>query len=231
MLGKRFKVGPSDGTNPWLVIVGVVGDVRQSSLDQQLKPEMYVTHHQDRRGFAIPRDLVVQTDGNPLSLAASVRSEIWKIDSDLPLFRVQTMEQILSQSVAGQLFNMLLLTLFAAVALVLASVGIYGVMSYDTARRTREIGIRMALGASATDVLGAMMGRGLLMTVAGVALGLAGALALTRVMTGLLFGVSATDPLTFALIALLLTAVSLVACFIPARRATKVDPMIALRYE
>ncbi len=230
-LGRRFKIGSSDNPNPWLVVIGVVGDVRQTSLDQTLKPEMYVSHLQDRRFFAIPRDLVVRTTGDPLAMAAAVRGEIWKLDKDLPLFRVQTMEQILSVSVAGQRFNTLLLTVFAALAIILAAVGIYGVMSYATTQRTHEIGIRVALGASARDVLGLVMRQGLILTISGVTVGLAGAFALTRVMTGLLFGVSATDPLTFIVIALLLTAVSLLACYIPALRATEVDPMVALRSE
>jgi putative ABC transport system permease protein len=230
-LGRRFKIGSSDNPNPWLVVVGVVGDVRQTSLDQTLKPEMYVSHLQDRRFFAIPRDLVVRTTGDPLAMAAAVRGEIWKLDKDLPLFRVRTMEQILSVSVAGQRFNTLLLTIFAALAIMLAAVGVYGVMSYATAQRTREIGIRVALGARARDVLGMVMKQGLILTISGVTIGLAGAFALTRVMTGLLFGISASDPLTFIVIALLLTAVSLLACYIPALRAAEVDPMVALRSE
>jgi putative ABC transport system permease protein len=230
-LGKRFKIGSSDSPNPLMMVVGVVGDVRQSSLDQVLKPEMYVSHLQDRRFFAIPRDLVVRTTGDPLAMAAAVRAEIWKLDKELPLYQVRTMEQILSASVVGQRFNMLLLTVFAALALLLATVGIYGLMSYATAQRAREIGVRLALGARARDVLRLVMKQGLILTVSGVAIGLAGAFALTRIMTGLLFGVSATDPVTFTLIAALLTLVALVACWIPARRAAKFDPMVALRCE
>jgi putative ABC transport system permease protein len=230
-LGKRFKIGASDSPNPLMLVVGVVGDVRQSSLDQALKPEMYVSHLQDRRFFAIPRDLVVRTTGDPLALAAAARAEIWKLDKDLPLYRVRTVEQILSASVAGQRFNMLLLTVFAALALLLAAVGVYGLMSYATAQRTREIGVRLALGARASDVLRLVMKQGLILTISGVAIGLVGAFALTRLMTGLLFGVSATDPMTFTLIAALLTLVALAACWIPARRAARVDPMVALRYE
>jgi putative ABC transport system permease protein len=230
-LGKRFKIGSSDSQNPLMMVVGVVGDVRQSSLDQSLKPEMYVSHLQDRRFFAIPRDLVVRTTGDPLAMAAAVRAEIWKLDKDLPLYRVQTMEQILSASVGGQRFNMLLLTVFAALALLLAAVGVYGLMSYATAQRAREIGVRLALGARASDVLRLVMKQGLILTISGVTVGLAGAFALTRIMTGLLFGVSVTDPGTFTLIAALLTLVALTACWIPARRAARMDPMVALRTE
>jgi len=230
-LGKRFKIGASDNPNPLMMVVGVVGDVRQSSLDQTLKPEIYVSHLQDRRFFAIPRDLVVRTTGDPLAMAAAVRAEIWELDKELPLYQVRTMEQILSASVVGQRFNMLLLTVFAALALLLAAVGIYGLMSYATAQRAREIGVRLALGARASDVLRLVMKQGLILTVSGVAIGLAGAFALTRLMTGLLFGVSATDPSTFTLIAALLTLVALAACWIPARRAARVDPMVALRCE
>jgi putative ABC transport system permease protein len=230
-LGKRFKVGASDSSNPWMVVVGVVRDVRQTSIDQVLKPEMYVSHRQDKRFFAIPRDLAVRTTAEPLSLATALRSEIWKLDKDLPLFRVQTMEQIVSKSVSEQRFNMLLLAIFASLALILAAVGIYGVMSYTTAQRTREIGIRASLGASEGNLLGLVMRRGLLLTFSGVILGLTGAVALTRVMRGLLFDTSATDPLTFAVIASLLTVISLLACYLPARTATKINPLEALRSE
>jgi putative ABC transport system permease protein len=230
-IGKRFKIGASDSPNPWMVVVGVVGDVRQTSIDQRLTPEMYVSYQQDKRFFAVPRDLAVKTVGDPLSLIAALRAEIWKLDKDLPLFRVQTMEQIVSKSISERRFNMLLLAIFALLALVLAIVGIYAVMSYTTAQRTHEIGIRISLGASAGDVLRLVMRQGLLLTICGVAFGIVGAWALTRVMTGLLFGVSATDPLTFILIAASLTVVSLLACYLPARGATKVNPLDALRSE
>jgi putative ABC transport system permease protein len=231
VLGKRFKIGTSDSPNPWLTVVGVVGDVRQSSLDQVLKPEMYVSHLQDRRFFAIPRDLVVRTAGDPLSLAAAVRGEVWQVDKDLPLFRVRTMERVVLLAVAGQRLNMLLLTIFAALALVLAAVGIYGVMSYATAQRTHELGIRLALGAQTRDVLWLVARQGLALVLAGVALGLVAALALTHVLQNLLFGVNATDPATFAGITLLLISVACIASLIPARRATRVDPLRALRHD
>jgi putative ABC transport system permease protein len=230
-IGQRLKIGSSDSPNPWMTIVGVVGDVRQTSMDQTLKSEMYVSYQQDRRFFAVPRDLAVRTVGDPLSLTSALRAEIWKLDKDLPLFRVQTMEQIVSKSVSERRFNMTLLGIFALLALILAIVGIYGVMSYVTAQRTHEIGIRISLGATAGDVLSLVMRRGLLLTICGVMFGIIGALALTRVMKGLLFDVSATDPLTFISIASLLTTVSLLACYLPARGATKVNPLEALRSE
>jgi putative ABC transport system permease protein len=160
-----------------------------------------------------------------------VKDKIWSVDNQIPVTRVQTMTEARAASVAGQRFNMLLLGIFASVALILAAVGIYGVISYSVTQRTHEIGIRMALGAQTKDVLKLILGRGLLLALAGVAIGIAGAFALTRVMASLLFNVSATDPVTFAVVALLLVLVALLASYIPARRAMRVDPMVALRYE
>jgi putative ABC transport system permease protein len=190
---------------------------------------MYMPHVQ--AGFFVPSHLVVSTEGEPLSMAAAVRGTVWEIDKDQPVSNVRTMEGILSESIARQRFSMLLLGIFAAVALVLAAVGIYGVMNYSVAQRTREMGIRLALGAQPGLVLMLILRQGLLLTLIGIGVGLAGALALTRVMAGLLFGVGATDPATFAAIVLLLAVVSLIACYIPARRATRVDPLIALRHD
>jgi putative ABC transport system permease protein len=166
-----------------------------------------------------------------LNLVAAMKSQIQEIDKDLPIADVKTMRQLLSESVSGRRFNMLLLAVFAGVALVLAAVGIYGVMSYSVSQRTHEIGIRMALGAQTSDVLKLVVGEGMLLALAGVAIGLVASLFLTRLMSSLLFGVSATDPITFALIAVILTGVALAASLVPARRAIKVDPMVALRYE
>jgi putative ABC transport system permease protein len=176
-------------------------------------------------------NLTIRSAGDPLSLAAAVRREARAIDPDQPVAAVRTMEQVLNESVAAPRYRTWLLGLFAAVALILAGVGIYGVISYTVAQRTHEIGVRMALGARSPDVLKLVVGQGIKLALAGVLLGLGGAWALTRLVRNLLFGVSATDPLTFVAIALLLTLVALLACWIPARRATKVDPMIALRCE
>jgi putative ABC transport system permease protein len=230
-LGKRITPGKPDSTNPddWITIIGVVKDVRQFELVADPKPQMYLSYVQ--AGFFAPRHLVVSTNVEPLSLAATVRKTVWEIDKDQPVSNISTMENVLSESVARQRFSMLLLGIFAGLALILAAVGIYGVMSYSIAQRTHEIGIRMALGAQKSDVLKLAVGQGLKLVLIGVAIGLVAAFILTRVMASLLFGVSATDPTTFITISLVLISVALLASYIPARRATKVDPMIALRYE
>jgi putative ABC transport system permease protein len=228
-IGKRIATGRIQRPEDWTQVVGVVKDVRQFELTADPKPQMYLPYRQ--RGFFDARDLVVKTDVDPASLAATVRKTVWEIDKDQPVSNIRTMEEILLESIARQRFSMLLLAIFAGVALVLAAVGIYGVMSYSVAQRTHEIGIRMALGAQTGAVLKLAVAYGLKLVIAGVIIGLIAAFALTRVMATLLFGVTATDPTTFALISLLLIAVAAIASYIPARRATKVDPMIALRYE
>lgn len=228
-VGKRFGIGEIESGPRWFNIVGVVKDVRQMQLTADPKPQAYLTYLQV--GFFDSRDLVVKTDVDPASMAATIRNAVWEIDKDQPVSNVQTMETILADSIAQQRFSMVLLAIFAGVALVLAAVGIYGVMSYSVAQRTREIGIRMALGAQTAAVLKLALGYGMKLVLIGIAIGLIGAFALTRLMSTLLFGVTATDPITFALISLLLICVAALASYIPARRATKVDPMIALRYE
>jgi putative ABC transport system permease protein len=160
-----------------------------------------------------------------------VKQRLWKVDSQLPVTKVKTMDEVSASSFASRSFNMLLLSIFAGLALVLAAVGIYGVMSYAVTQRTQEIGIRMALGAGVPDVLRLVMRSGMLMTLIGVVIGLAGAVALTRLMESLLFGVTPTDKITFAAVSAVLIVVAFVACYLPARRATKVDPIVALRYE
>jgi putative ABC transport system permease protein len=229
-LGKRVTMGgPANAPVPWMEVVGVVRDVRQFELTAEPKPQMYVPYEQPV--FFRPSHLVLKTNVEPAGLAAAVRKTVWEIDKDQPVSNVSTMEEVLSESISRQRFSMLLFGIFAAVALVLAAVGIYGVMSYSVAQRTHEIGIRMALGAQRGDVLKLAVGHGLKLVLVGVALGLGAAFALTRVMSSLLFGVSPTDPATLAIISLVLIGVALLASYVPARRATKVDPMVALRYE
>ena len=234
-IGKRLSQSTS-GT-PSYEIVGVVRHVEHNNLDRQatLRPQFYLSFNQipvDRLPGSTRRiNLLTRTVVEPSSLTAAVRGQIAALNKDQAVFNVRTMEEIVGQSVAPRRFSMLLLSVFAVVALVLASIGIYGMMSYSVAQRTREIGLRMTLGAQSGNVLRLVIGQGMKLALAGVALGLVASVALTRTMTNLLFGVSATDPLTFAAIALLLALVALLACWVPARRATKVDPMIALRSE
>ena len=228
-IGKRISAGRVESEADWISIVGVVKDVRQFELTAEPRPQMYMSYRQ--AGFFAPRDLVVKTDVDPASMAATVRKAVWEIDKDQPVSNIRTMDEILASSIARQRFSMLLLAIFAAVALVLAAVGIYGVMSYSVAQRTHEIGIRMALGAQTSAVLKLAVGYGMKLVIIGIVVGLIAAFALTRVMATLLFGITATDPTTFTLISLLLVLVAAIASYIPARRATKVDPIVALRYE
>jgi putative ABC transport system permease protein len=222
-LGRRLRIIAS----PWLTVVGVVGDVHHTGLNSQPNPEMYLSHLQEPDASLA---VMVRAAGNPLSLASAVREQVKALDRDQPL-TIMTMDQIFSNSVAGQRFNSLLFGLFGGSALVLAMVGVFGVINYSVAQRTHEIGIRLALGAQRRDVFKLIVGQGLLLALLGVGIGSGGAFALTRLLTGLLYGVSPTDAETFVLVSLLLTAVALLACYIPARRATKVDPLVALRYE
>jgi putative ABC transport system permease protein len=226
-LGRRILVSMSGESVP-TEIVGVVGDARYDKLDGELKPMVYWT---PPRLTYPTMTLVVRTAAEPEALSQAAVREIQAMDREQPVSEVRTMESWLADSTARTRFGTLLLGAFAVAALVLASVGIYGVISYSVAQRSNEIGVRMALGAQARDVLRLVVGQGMKLVVFGVLLGLAGALALTRLMSGLLYGVASTDPATFAANALLLAAVSLLACYVPARRATRVDPLTALRHE
>ncbi len=229
-VGKRitFDTGDDNPNPDWYEIVGVVGDVKQYGLDQATPLQTYEPYTQQTFSYMT---LVARTTGAPANLTAAIRNAVLQIDKEQPIADVRTLDRILSTSIAQQRFSMLLLGVFAAVAMLLAAVGIYGVLSYSVTQRIHEIGIRMALGAGRHDVLRLLIGHGMLLTLIGVAAGLAAAFALTRLMSTLLFDVSATDPITFGLIALLLVTVALLACWIPARRATKVDPLVALRRE
>jgi putative ABC transport system permease protein len=221
--------GPDEKPLPPREIVGVVGNVRFEGLNGEEASEFYVPFQQSP---APTMEVVVRSKApDAAALASSVRATLKEVDSNMLVWETRTMDELVGRSVAPQRFNVALLGLFAALALALASVGIYGVMSYTVTQRTHEIGIRMALGAQGADVLRMVVRQGMWLTLVGLGLGLVGALALTRVMSSLLYGVSATDPLVFIAVSLLLAAVALVSCLVPARRATKVDPMVALRYE
>jgi len=227
-VGKRFYEGEQQGKHFWYEIVGVVGDMHRQGLEQQTIPEYFVPLIAGVSGTA---DLMVRTGGDPLALASGVRQSIRSVEKNSMILRVTTAESRMGELSAQRRFQTWLLALFAGLALVLASIGIYGLMHYAVAQRTREIGIRIALGARSSDVLKLVIGQGLKLALLGIALGWLAALWLTDAMTHLLFGVKANDAPTFAGVALLLTLVALAACWIPARRATRVDPIIALRCE
>ncbi|HYL76909.1 MAG TPA: ABC transporter permease [Bryobacteraceae bacterium] len=227
-IGHRMKPGFQ---GEWRTVVGVVEDVKNAGLDKPAGTELYLPIRQAIDFGLRTAYVVLRTKGDPEKMVSSARGVIRDVDSSLPVAAVRTMDDVLSSAQARPRFLTMLLTMFASVALVLAAVGIYGVISYSVAQRTSEFGIRMAMGASPGDVLGMVLGQGLLLGGIGVALGAAGALALTRLIRGLLFGISSFDPITFVAMAGVLTVVTLAACWIPARRATRVDPMVALRYE
>ena len=233
VLGKRLRFGGND--EGWREIVGVVGHVKQSGLNEQGRAEIYRPWTQItpkwKADFTRAIDMIVRTSVEPMSLVGAIKREIRAIDKDQPIAQVQTLDDKLSESVAPQRFTVLLLGIFALIALALASAGIYGVMSHAVTQRTHEIGVRMALGARQLDVLKLVVGQGMSLVVIGLGLGLAGAYATTRLMTSLLFEVTAKDPITFVVMTVVLTVVALLACYIPALRATKVDPLVALRYE
>jgi predicted permease len=230
-IGKRLNLnGPGEAPH-WREVVGVVGPIKYQGLDVDYQGQLYFPHSQDPWDGMYRMNIVVRTAGDPKSLASAVQTSIYHLDKDQPVYRVMTMQQLVADSLATRRFSMALLGLFAAVASLLAAVGLYGVLSYSITERRHEIGVRMALGAQTSDVLKLVAVQGMRLALIGVALGLLGSFALTRMMKSLLFGVGATDPVTFALVPLLLGVVGFVACYIPARRATKVDPLIALRCE
>ena len=218
-------------------IVGVVANVRENGLDQDAPPVLYVPVAQVTDGLTrlgnsvIPASWVVRTSGHSSALTASIQREFLAVDGQLPVAKIRAMEEVVGTSIQQQNFNMLLLTIFGAMALVLAAIGIYGLMSYSVEQGTRDIGVRLALGAARGSILRLVVTRGLILAGIGLALGLAGAFAASRLLARMLYGVTPTDPATYAAVAATLGAVALLACYLPARRATRVDPIIALRAE
>ena len=231
-LGRRFKLGDPEETDvPWVQIVGIVADIRQMGLDEPVKAEMYFPYQQGQMTFYVPRDLVIRTSGDTSGLVGSVRQAIREVDPDQPVSNIATMAEVLGTEAAQRRMGMIMLVGFAALALLLASLGIYGVLAYFVTQHTPEIGVRQALGATPRNILFLVLKKGMGLTLVGIVIGLTGAFVLTRLMSSLLFGVKASDPLTFVLVPLVLGLVALVACLIPARRATRIDPLVALRYE
>jgi putative ABC transport system permease protein len=224
-LGKQLELPDAKVTAS---VVGVVGDAKQFDIGEPQRPQVYTAYAQNPHIFGT---LVVRSRVEPLSLAESVKKAVWSVDPEQPVWKVRTVERLIEMNVAGRRFVLTLMACFAALAVLLTALGLYGVVSYTVAQRTHEIGVRVALGAQGRDVLRLVLVQGMRLVGVGLCLGIAGAFAATRLLEGLLYGVSATDPATYALVALLLAAVALVACYLPARRATRVDPLIALRYE
>ncbi|MGH9934734.1 MAG: FtsX-like permease family protein, partial [Blastocatellia bacterium] len=236
-LGKRLRLldaPPDQATSQYMTVVGLVADAKNRGLSDDPRQEVYVPLRQQVASGgglrpSVSCALLIRTTGDPANLINTVRQNVWAVDRNIPITQVGTIEQIIETAMAQPRFNALLLSLFAFIALCLGAIGIYGVISYAVTRRTHEIGVRMALGARQRDVLRMVVRQGMTLALIGVAVGLAAAFALTRVMKNLLFGVSATDPATFAGLALLLLSVAFIAIYLPARRATKVDPLVALR--
>ena len=230
-IGRRINPQVSQTPN-WFTIVGVVEDTKNLGTDKPAGTELYILEHQTLPfGINNAMSFVVRTDGSPSATMSNIRSAIAEMDPSVPIYGMQTMGDVVGDSLVKPRFLSLLLGAFSVIAISLAAIGIYGVMAYTVAQRTQEIGLRVALGATTRNVLTMVLSQGLKMTVIGLATGLTGAFFLTRVMASLLFEVSPTDPLTFVLVGIGLTAIGLLACFVPARRAARVDPMVALRYE
>jgi predicted permease len=232
-IGGRLKIG-GDPKRPWVTVVGVVADVRHNGITDVVKEKFYIPHTQWHKSIGNPiraMSLVVKTATNPSGLVAPIRQEIRSLDPNLPVANVRTMNDVVGATLSSSRFTGFLLVTFAVIALVLSAIGIYGVLSYLVSRRTREIGIRLAIGAGRWQVLRMILGNGLMLALTGVVLGLAVALVVTRSMRTLLYDVSPGDPLTFASVGITLSVVAILASLVPAWRATRVDPVIALRTE
>jgi putative ABC transport system permease protein len=227
-LGARIKRGGPASEAPWMTVVGIVGNIKSDGFDQPDQPHLY---HPIFQNPAYAMAIYLRTDVDPSTVTQSVREQVRSLDRDLPVFGQTTMAQVAAESVSRRRFAMQVVGLFGILALLLAAVGIYGVIAYSVTQRTREIGIRVALGASKSAILRWVLKQGMMLTIAGVVIGLVGAYVLTRLLRSLLFGVGPTDIVTYGVLAALLTLVALIACYVPARRATKVDPLVALRYE
>ncbi len=230
-VGARIRWAGDDGPPRWMNIIGVVGDVKYSGLNQPVDPAVYTPFVQSDERWRHWMTLVIRSDKPAAGIVAQVKAQVWSLDRLIPVSDISTMDELMAVSIAEQRFNMLLLGAFAALALILASVGIYGLMSYTAGQRTHEIGIRMALGGQRSDVLQLILGEGAKLAAAGILIGIVGALGLTRLMASLLFEVKPADPAIFAVVAILLALVALAACYIPAHRAMRTDPMVALRHE
>jgi len=227
-IGHRIKPGGRNSNAPWATVVGLVGNVKSDGFDQPDQPHLYFPIFQ-RPGYAMA--VYLQTGPEPTTLVKSLREQVQAVDPNLPVFGERTMESVVADSVGQRRFAMQVVALFGVLALLLASIGIYGVMAYSVNQRTREIGIRMALGASRTTIMRWVLRQGLVLIAIGVGTGLLAAFALMRLLRSLLFGVATTDVVTYGALAFVLAIVALLACYIPARRATKIDPLVALRYE
>jgi predicted permease len=228
-IGHRLKWGPPESESPWLTIVGVVGDVKEFDLEKNVRPHTYENYQQ----YSSLSDVrvVIRSQGDPQAATSALQSAVHSLDSQLPITEVRTMSEVMSESTAPRRFYLILITVFAVAAIILASVGLYGMVAFAVEQRTREIGIRMTLGATQQNVLALLLRWALMLVMAGIVAGTIGAMAVTHLMTAFLYGTKPMDPLTFVGVPLLLGGVALLASYIPARRATKVDPMVALRYE
>jgi predicted permease len=230
-LGRRIDTGTGDGNPLWMTIVGVVGDIRERGLDLAMKPAVYVPFTQTTISFFQPSEIAVLTSREPLSLSKELQQAVWSVDAEQPVSNIRTMDAIVDDELANRTQVLQLLGAFAALALVLAALGIYGVLSYVVSQRTREIGLRMAIGASQWDIVRAILGYSARLTAVGLMIGVAAAIAATRLLSTLLFGISPLDPRTFVAVAALLAAVAMFASYMPTRRAAAVDPLVALREE